>query len=511
VREGVESGASARAGRAQQDGASPPAAQQATPYIDALRRYAAENPLRLNVPGHQNAVGAVPGLVDVLGPAVFDLDLPLLMPGVDAGDAPTPREQSEHLAAQAWGARRTWFLTNGASQGNLVACIVASILGREVLVQRNMHSSVLSGVILAGLRPTFTYPTIDEHLGVAHVVGADAIAAAIDAAAEKPAMVFVVSPTYFGATADIAAIAAVCHSRGIPLVVDEAWAAHFGSHPELPPSAIESGADLVISSTHKLVGSLTQSAMLHLRDGGFAELLEPLVERALTLVESTSASSLLMASLDGARRWRAVEARDDLPAALAEAEDLRRRVEALPGLAIADRRFTEDPDIAYHDPLRVVIDVSGTGHSGIELRGYLREEHRVDLEVFTHAAIVAIVGPRRGVHPESGRLVDALRDLPPAPQGRSHQPVATVFYAGAVRLTPGEALVAPSELVDFEHAVGRVSSDTLAAYPPGIPNIVGGEEFTAELLEYLAAVDRQGGYVRGDSSPAPGKLRVVKN
>ena len=325
----------------------------------------------------------------------------------------------------ARGARgETWFLTNGSTQGNLIACIVASTLGPDVLVQHNMHSSVLAGVILANLRPAFVLPNIDEHLGVAHVVSAESVAALLDRSAGRPAMAFIVSPTYFGAGADVAAIAAVCHARDVPLVVDEAWAGHFGAHPSLPPSALQCGADLVVSSTHKLVGSLTQSAMLHLGDGPFAARLEPLVERAMTLVESTSASSILVASLDGARRWRAVDGPRELPASLAAAQDLRENRSAR---RLQRRRppLHRAPDVAFHDPLRVVIDVSRTGQSGTALRSFLHDAQCIDFEVFTHAAIVAVVGPRRGVHPEVERLIEALRQIPAA-ANRTTQPVATV-------------------------------------------------------------------------------------
>ena len=232
-----------------------------------------------------------------------------------------------------------------------------------------------------------------------------------------------------------------------------------------------------MSSTHKLVGSLTQSAMLHLGDGPFAARLEPLVERAMTLVESTSASSILVASLDGARP-SACGGRSTGAPRVACLSAILARIEALDAFSVADRRFTEHPDVAFHDPLRVVIDVSRTGQSGTALRSFLHDAQCIDFEVFTHAAIVAVVGPRRGVHPEVERLIEALRQIPAA-ANRTTQPVATVFYAGKPRLTPREALSADSELVDVQRAAGRVSSDTLSAYPPGIPNVVGGEESPA--------------------------------
>ena len=194
-----------------------------------------------------------------------------MIDGIDKGTSPTPLDQSLALAAQAWGARRTWFLTNGSSQGNLAICLALRQLGRELVVQRSVHSSVVEGLALSGLEASFVQPEVDRDLGIAHGVTPESLD---DGLRRTPGAIaaMVVSPTYFGAASDVRALADVAHGFGVPLIVDEAWGAHLGFHPDLPRRALSQGADVVVSSIHKLGGSLTQSAMLHLADGPYFDL-----------------------------------------------------------------------------------------------------------------------------------------------------------------------------------------------------------------------------------------------
>lgn len=269
-------------------------AQCRAPYAEALRTHAGRGWLRLNVPGHAAEADSFGPLATTFGPESLRLDFPPLLEGLDLG-TDTPMDEALALAAQAWGARRTCFLTNGASQGNHIASLVTPALGRTLVVQRSVHSSVIDGLVLSGLKAAFVQPSVDTEQGIAHGVTAEDLAVAI-ARHPDAAAAYVVSPSYFGAVADIRALADVAHGAGIPLIVDEAWGAHFGFHPRLPGNALSQGADLVTSSTHKLAGSLTQSAMLHLGHGPFADVLEPLIDRAFRLVQSTSSSALLLAS-----------------------------------------------------------------------------------------------------------------------------------------------------------------------------------------------------------------------
>ena len=239
-------------------------AQREAPYLDALIDYARRRPGRFHVPGHKGGTGADPVLVSTLGPAAFDYDIPAGIEGIDIGQD-SPFQRAQRLAAEAWGARRSWFLISGASQGNHAACLALRHAGRSVIAQRNVHSSTVDGIILAGLEPTFVAPELDPELGIAHCLTPESLSEALDATPDAVAAL-TVSPTYFGAVADVEGLAGVAHDRGVALVVDEAWGPHLRFSPLLPESALECGADLVLSSVHKLVGSLTQSAILHLGD-----------------------------------------------------------------------------------------------------------------------------------------------------------------------------------------------------------------------------------------------------
>ena len=223
---------------------------------------------------------------------------------------------------------------------------------------------MIDGLVLSGMRPSFAAPEIDPELGIAHCLTPDALAAALDATPGAVAAM-VVSPTYFGACADVAGLAEVAHGRGVPLAVDEAWGAHLRFHPDLPPDALGAGADIVVSSTHKIVGSLTQAAMLHLGEGGRID--EAVVDRCVSLVETTSPSALLSGSLDAARRLASVHGERLLDETLAGIAATREAIAAIPGLAVLDDSLVGQAGIAGWDPLRLAIDVRGTGATGYRL------------------------------------------------------------------------------------------------------------------------------------------------
>ncbi|MFZ0323649.1 MAG: aminotransferase class I/II-fold pyridoxal phosphate-dependent enzyme [Actinomycetes bacterium] len=479
--------------------------QKAAPYADALQAYADRSPLRLDVPGHQASATAQPGLAQFLGQRALELDIPPLTNGIDYGDHPTPLGQAAYLAAQAWGAYRTWFLTNGASKGNLVACLALRGLGTQLVVQRSVHSSVVDGLALAGLDAQFVHPSIDSELGIANGVTATDLDAALTA---NPgvAAAYVVTPSYFGAVADVEALAQVAHRHGVPLVVDEAWGSHFGFHPELPTNALRLGADLVISSTHKLAGSLTQSAMLHLGHGTFAERLEPLIDRAFRSMQSTSASALLMASLDLARRQLAVNGRDTITGSLETVAKMREAVTRDGRFAVADAQILAFDDVLRLDPLRVVVDTRAGDISGHEARHLLFEQDQIHLEMSTDAVVVAVVGA--GATPDVDRFVDALHRLPRTGATTSRR--IDLPVCGERATSVRDAYFAGNEVIDARQAVGRVSADTVAAYPPGIPNLLPGEVISAEVVDFLQATAAAPfGHVRGAIARDMSLLRVV--
>ncbi len=198
-----------------------------------------------------------------------------------------------------------------------------------------------------------------------------------------------VSPTYFGACADVQGLAEIAHSHDVPLIVDEAWGAHLHFHPDLPQDAIAGGADLVISSTHKIVGSLTQAAMLHLAG---ERLDESVVDRCVSMVETTSPSALLTGSLDAARRQAAIHGRERLSETIAALAVTREAIRRIPGLDVLDERLAGRPGVAGWDPLRLSIDVRGTGSTGYRLAETAREVDDINFELFSENVAVAVFG-----------------------------------------------------------------------------------------------------------------------
>jgi arginine decarboxylase len=481
--------------------------QDSTPYVDALLAYADREPGRLHVPGHKGGPGADPKLRELAGDVALRNDIPALIVGIDIGDEPTPFQQAQLLAAEAWGARRSWFLINGASQGNHATCLAIAHAGERVVVQRNVHSSVVDGLVLSGLRPSFVAPELDPELGIAHCLTPDTLAEAL-AATPGAAAAIVLSPTYFGACADVAGLAEAAHERDVPLIVDEAWGAHLRFHPDLPPDAVSCGADVVICSTHKIVGSLTQSAILHLAGERFDE---SVLDRCVSVTESTSPSSLLSGSLDAARRLASVHGEELLGETIEALREAREAIAAIPGLDVLDERMVGRGGVAGWDPLRLAIDVRGTGSTGYRLAELARELDDVNFELFAQNVAVAAFGVGAPARPDVERLLPALRH---AVERMGGEVAAGREFAppppwGDLVMTPREAFLGPQEVVPFAKAEGRVAAESLAALPPGIPNVLPGERMTGETLDYIAESLALGGFVRGATDRELRTLRVV--
>ena len=482
------------------------------PYFEALCGYAARGPGRYHVPGHKGGTGSDPAFRDALGDPALALDIPLITHGVDIGSPTAPLDQALELAADAWGAKQTWFLSNGATQGNHAICLALAGLGEEVIVQRNVHASTIDGLVLSGLRPRWIAPELNPELGIAHCPLAESLELAL---ADSPgaAGVIVVSPTYYGAVADVRALAEIAHSWDVPLIVDEAWGSHFAFHDALPEHALSAGADLVLSGTHKLVGSLSQSAMLHLSHGSQEFIDEVAVQRALNLVSSTSPSSLLMGSLDAARRNAVLNGAELIEESIAVLAETRAAIRALPGFDVMDDRLLEHPGVYDYDPLRLAIDVRGTGASGYEIAGLLREQHDLHLELRTEHMLVAVFGLAEPTGESCRRLLGGLAAvaglLARRPARSERREVRLPPRWGELAMTPRAAFFGRQEAVPITRATGRVAAESLAAYPPGIPNVFPGERLTTRTIDFILRTLEQGGTVRGLSDPTARTLRVV--
>ncbi|MBD2110738.1 MULTISPECIES: aminotransferase class I/II-fold pyridoxal phosphate-dependent enzyme [Cyanophyceae] len=478
--------------------------QSQTPILSALQASSRRPHAAFYAPGHKRGQGASSRLRNLLGAAALAVDLPEL-PELDNLFAPEGVIlEAQELAAEAFGAERTYFLTNGSTCGIEAAILATCGPGDKIIVPRNAHRSVIAGLVLSGAMPIFVAPEYSPELGLALGVKAEAIAATLSHHPDTRA-VLLVSPTYHGICSDVGAIAALAHLHGIPLLIDEAHGPHFAFHPDLPIPALELGADLVVQSTHKVLGALSQAAMLHTRGDRVDR---DRLQAALQLTQSTSPNSLLLASLDAARHQVAIEGKALLSDTLALAQHMRRELATVPGLRVVDKpavtAFSSASDL---DLTRLTVDVSGLGLTGLEADEILHEELGVTVELpeLRHLTLIVSLG---NTDEDGQRCVAGFQSLVKS-HAKQHAaievwpqpaPITDTSFTLPV-VSPHEAFFAPTETVGAKAAVGRISADTVSAYPPGIPAIVAGEVIGEGAIAHLTAIKQQGGYVTGGDAP----------
>jgi len=510
----------AAAGRAGEGSGAPPppAATSSTraPLLDAMReRGGRRTEVPLHVPGHKRGEGAHPALVQLLGADVLRHDLTELE-GLDFLAYPNgPIMEAQELAAQTFGAEATWFLVNGTTVGIQAAVMATCGPGSHLILSRNCHQSAHAALVLSGASPIYAASPVSATCGVAATMTPRALSAALERAAalgQRVGAVLVVSPTYYGVCADVEALARVCHGRGVPLLVDEAHGAHLSLHPSLPVGAMQQGADIAIQSTHKVLGSMTQSSMLHAQGD---RVCRAQLSAALRTLQSSSPSYILMASLDAAR-LQVAEA-GGLSGAVAAAEFLRKGLAELPGIRLLEDDAEHLAGMAGTDPLRFTVDVQQLGMSGYHAAGVLEEQHGVVAELSTPQVVVFALGVGSSVSHASS-LLAALGALA---EGAAHSNTAAAGGGAAVEgiaaqmaalgepdvvLSPRDAFFRRKRRVSMEEGAGEVCGELLCPYPPGIPLLFPGERISGAALALLAEVQRQGGRVVGASDP---QLRSV--
>ncbi|UQA90830.1 aminotransferase class I/II-fold pyridoxal phosphate-dependent enzyme [Streptomyces halobius] len=455
------------------------------PVLEALVQYHASGRVPFSPPGHKQARGADPRVRDVLGDAVFHGDV-LAVGGLD--DRRTrgkDLERAEKLMADAVHASHTFFSTCGSSLSVKAAMLSVARPHEELLIGRDAHKSVVSGLILAGIRPVWVDPRWDAGRHLAHPPSADdfdrAFAAHPDA---KGALV--TSPTPYGSCADLRSIADTCHRRNRPLIVDEAWGAHLPFHPDLPTWAMDAGADVCVTGIHKMGSGLEEGSVFHLQ----GDLIDPgLLKTRADLLGTTSPSVLIHAGLDGWRRQMAQHGRDLMDRALALAARVRAAIEEIDGLHVHDRADFCGPGLADDlDPLPVVIDVIGLDTAGYRVADWLREHRNIDVHLSDHRRINTQL-THADDHETTDALLEALRAVSAAAPDLRPSPVVNVPAPQDLRLKqsclPRDAFFGPVEDVPVQHAAGRVAAEMLTPYPPGIPTVLPGELLTGPVLEYL--------------------------
>ncbi len=486
--------------------------QARTPLLDALRERSLNPHAPFYAPGHKRGQGIPQSLAECLGEAVFRADLPELSE-LDNLFAPEGViQEAQELAAEIWGAQHTWFLVNGSTCGIIAAILATCATGDKIILPRNVHQSAIAGLILSGAIPIFLNPEYDRQSGLAHSITPDAVAQALKDHPDAKA-VMMVYPTYYGVCGDVGAIAHLAHQHNIPLLVDEAHGPHFNFHPDLPTAALSAGADLAVQSIHKVLSAMTQSAMLHIQ-GTLVNFDQ--VSKALQLVQSTSPSYLLLASLDAARQQMALHGEQLMAQTLEKAKLARTRISQIPGLFVLEL-VKANPGFVSLDLTRLTVTVSGLGLTGFEADEILAKLGVIaELPSLQNLTFIISLGNTDG---DIEKLVQGFTTLSKdynldQKLELAKNPNLMVnknIFSSIPKISPRDAFFSPTETLPVENTTNRISAELVCPYPPGIPVLMPGEAIAPNALDYLQQILALGGNITGCSDRTLKTLRVLKN
>ncbi|MGY1762088.1 aminotransferase class I/II-fold pyridoxal phosphate-dependent enzyme [Geodermatophilus sp. SYSU D00779] len=478
------------------------------PVLEALQEFRRRGDLVYGPPGHKQGRGADPRVVEVVGEGVFASDVLSLNGLDDRRESQGVTTQAEDLMADAVDADRAFLSTCGSSLSVKSAMISVAGPGEKLLVSRNAHKSVVAGLIISGIQPVWVHPHFDPDLQLAHPPEPEDVRRAL---AEHPDAkgVLLITPTDWGTCADIAGVAETCHAADVPLIVDEAWGAHLPFHPDLPAWGMDAGADLVVTSVHKMGGAIEQSSVFHLK----GDRVDPNVLKAREdLLGTTSSSSLVYLTLDGWRRQMVEHGEDLLGRALERAARIRAAIDGMDGLSLMGREVVRPGGAFDLDPLVFTIDVRPLGITGYQAGDWLRAERHVDVGSADACRISARITHADDDETEKV-LLDALQGLVDGAGSMERPPRVDLPEPRSLELEqvmlPRDAFFGRVEQVPAAEAAGRIAAEMVSPYPPGVPVLAPGERISQEAVDYLTTGVRAGMLVPDAADPSMQTLRVV--
>ncbi len=464
--------------------------QQRMPFVEALEDYKEEHYVPFHTPGHKIGGGAHPILQSWMGPAL-PYDLGVMYALDDLHEPEGALKEAQELTAQLYGAEHCWFSINGTTA--LIEAMIMGTVGPDetIIIPREAHRSVVSGLVLSGAKPVYMNCEFDERWGIPLGVTLEDAVETMDAHPEAKA-ILLVYPNYYGVGVDIKNIVKEAHKRNLVVLVDEAHGPHLPFVEALPIEAIEAGADLVAQSTHKSLGSLTQTSWL-LGQGNRFQYRR--ITQMHQMLQSTSPNYIFLASLDMARHQLATKGTNLVHRAVSLSLQLRRELAAIEGIAIM---CDEEVDRPNYDVTKVLIDAKELGITGVDFEKRLRAHHiEVELVQAHHVLVLITIGDTEESIMNLVKAVQAISDeICSESSLLNHMggqivdctkiiQSASVLPTPVVRMTPREALYKERRSCMFESALHHICGETIAYYPPGIPCIAVGEEITESVLQYI--------------------------
>lgn len=477
--------------------------QKSAPVYEALDRLRKQRIVPFDVPGHKRGRGN-PELVKLLGEQCVGIDVNSMKPLDNLCHPVSVIYQAEQLAADAFGAAHAFFMVGGTTSSVQSMILTACKAGDKIILPRNVHKSVINALVLCGAEPVYVNPDVDTHIGIALGMELKQLEKAI---VENPgaAAVFVNNPTYYGICSDIRSIVRLAHEHNMLVLADEAHGTHLYFNENLPVSAMEAGADMAAVSMHKSGGSLTQSSLLLIND----TVSPRYVEQIINLTQTTSASYLLLSSLDISRRNLALRGHESFEKVTAMAEYAREEINSIGGYYAYGKDLVNGSSIFDFDVTKLSVYTRDIGLTGIEVYDLLRDEYDIQIEFGDIGNILAYISiGDRIQHIE--RLVGALEDIKRLYSRKVSHLHNAEYIAPTVVATPQKAFYSEKESLPVHETAGRICGEFVMCYPPGIPILAPGEMVTAEIVDYMLYAKEKGCSIQGPEDCELNYLNVLK-
>lgn len=477
--------------------------QTKAPIYEALERFRKMRVVPFDVPGHKHGRGN-PELVKLLGQQCVGIDVNSMKPLDNLCHPVSVIKEAEKLAAEAFHAKHAFLMVGGTTSSVQTMILSCCKRGDKIILPRNVHRSAINALVLCGATPVYVNPDVDHHLGIALGMKVSQVEQAMRENPDAVA-VFVNNPTYYGICSDLKKIVSIAHTYGMKVLVDEAHGTHFYFGENLPISAMEAGADMASVSMHKSGGSLTQSSILLTGNDVNAGY----VRQIINLTQTTSGSYLLLSSLDISRRNLALRGKEEFQKVVELAEYAREEIKKIGGYDVFSKALINGNSVYDFDSTKLAIHTLDIGLAGIEVYDILRDEYDIQIEFGDLGNILAYlsIGDRKQ---ELERLVSALADIKRRYQKDKTGMLSQEYISPKVMMTPQDSFYAEKECLKLEDTVGRICSEFVMCYPPGIPILAPGEEITQSILDYILYAKEKGCSMTGPEDPYIEHLNVIR-